>query len=73
MIKLILNYYHRNLIPQTIIRNEIKNILDEQWKRLKFSKFIKEIIPYMPLEPDHIRLIMSNKLSLIGIYIIYNL
>jgi hypothetical protein len=62
MTKLVLSYGNRSAIPQTLLRSEIKSALDEQWSRLRFGKFISEVVPYLPLEPEHIREILRAKL-----------
>lgn len=62
MTKLVLSYGNRSAIPQTLLRSEIKSALDEQWSRLRFGKFISEVVPYLPLEPEHIRDILRAKL-----------
>jgi len=62
MIKLVLEYGNRTLIPRQVIRHEVRASLDEQWSRLRLGKLVKEVVPYLPLEPEHIRLIMQGKL-----------
>jgi len=62
MIKLVLEYGNRTLIPRQLIRHEVRASLDEQWSRLRLGKLVKEVVPYLPLEPEHIRLIMRGKL-----------
>lgn len=61
--KLVLSYGNRSAIPQSLLRNEIKNALDEQWSRLRFGKVVREVVPYLPLEPEHIREILGSKLD----------
>jgi len=43
------------LIPRPLLRSEVKNALDAQWTRLQLGKTIKEVVPFLPLEPHHIR------------------
>jgi hypothetical protein len=62
MIKLVLEYGNRTLIPRQLMRHEVRASLDEQWSRLRLGKLVKEVVPYLPLEPEHIRLIMRGKL-----------
>lgn len=62
MIKLVLEYGNRTLIPRQVIRHEVRASLDEQWSRLRLGKLVKEVVPYLPLEPEHIRMIMRGKL-----------
>ena len=62
MTKLVLSYGNRSLIPQTVLRNEVKMALDAQWQRLRFGKVVREVVPYLPLEPVHIREILYAKL-----------
>lgn len=61
--KLVLSYGNRSAIPQSLLRNEIKGALDEQWSRLRFGKVVREVVPYLPLEPEHIREILKSKLD----------
>jgi hypothetical protein len=62
MTKLVLSYGNRSAIPQALLRSEIKTALDAQWSRLRFGKFVTEVVPYLPLEPEHIREILHAKL-----------
>lgn len=62
MTKLVLTYGNRSAIPQTLLRSEIKSALDDQWARLRFGKVVREVVPYLPLEPEHIREILRTKL-----------
>lgn len=66
MMKLVLSYGNRTAIPQSLLRIEIKNALDEQWSRLRFGKVVREVVPYLPLEPEHIREILQAKLDNLG-------
>ena len=66
MTKLVLSYGNRSLIPQTVLRNEVKMALDAQWQRLRFGKVVREVVPYLPLEPVHIREILYAKLHQTG-------
>ena len=63
MTKMLLTYGDRSLIPKTELRNEVRAALDQQWARLKFGKVISEVIPFLPLEPVHIREILRDKLE----------
>eukprot|EP01032_Pedospumella_encystans_P012998 gene12998-14995_t len=62
MTKLVLTYGNRSAIPQSLLRSEVKTALDEQWVRLQFGKVVREVVPYLPLEPEHIRDILRTKL-----------
>jgi hypothetical protein len=62
MTKLVLSYGNRSAIPQALLRSEIKTALDAQWSRLRLGKFVTEVVPYLPLEPEHIREILQAKL-----------
>jgi hypothetical protein len=48
MTKLVLRYGDRSLVPQSVLRSEVKDALDKQWARLRFSKVVREVVPYMP-------------------------
>lgn len=67
MTKLVLTYGNRSAIPQTLLRSEIKSALDDQWARLRFGKVVREVVPYLPLEPEHIREILRTKLHNTGL------
>ena len=62
MTKLLLTYGNRSAIPQSVLRNEVKSALDSQWERLRFGKTIKEVVPFLPLEPEHVREVLTSKL-----------
>jgi hypothetical protein len=61
--KAVLRYNDRHLIDGTFLKNEVKALLDKQWERLQFGKTITHVIPYMPLEPFHIDLILHKQLD----------
>lgn len=63
MIKLLLAYGEKDLIPKAKLRSEVKSALDDQWNRLQFGKLIKEVIPFLPLEPHDISEIFLVKLK----------
>lgn len=63
MIKLLLAYGEKDLIPKAKLRSEVKSALDDQWNRLQFGKLIKEVIPFLPLEPQDISEIFLLKLK----------
>lgn len=63
MTKILLKYGDRQDIPIQVLRNEVKEALDQQWDRLRFGKVIKEVVPYLPLEMNHMRDIMTLKLE----------
>ena len=62
MESLMLAYDGRDLIPQHILRAEVKTALDKQWQRLQFGSVVSEVIPYLPLERPQIEQIMALKL-----------
>lgn len=61
--KAVLRYNDRHLIDGTFLKNEVKALMDKQWERLQFGKTITHVIPYMPLEPFHIDLILHKQLD----------
>ena len=63
---LLLAYEDRALIPQQILRAEVKKALDRQWERLHFGSVISEVIPYLPLEQTQIEQIMTLKLKIMS-------
>ena len=67
MIKVLLAYQHRSLVPTNTIREVVKDALDAQWERLKLGKYIKEVVPFLPLERQHIQHIFAIKVQQIGI------
>jgi hypothetical protein len=67
MINLLLIYGNYDLIPKNLLKNEVRSILDKQWKRLSYSKNVKGIIPFLPLEKIQIEEIFRLKLQEMGI------
>src|ERR1700741_397177 len=63
MTKMLLTYGDRSLIPKNELRNEVKTSLDKQWNRLRLGKVINEVVPFLPLEPPHIKDILKDKLT----------
>jgi DNA polymerase III delta prime subunit len=63
MIKLLLTYGSNTLIPKQHLRSEVKLALDDQWNRLQFSKHIKDVIPFLPLQKQDIHKIADLKLN----------
>ncbi|KAJ1441782.1 hypothetical protein B484DRAFT_442577 [Ochromonadaceae sp. CCMP2298] len=66
MTKLVLRYGDRALVPQSVLRSEVRAALDAQWARLRFGKVVREVVPYLPLEPRHMRAILRAKLRQLG-------
>lgn len=62
MENLLLAYEDRALIPQQLLRSEVKQALDRQWARLQFGSVVSEVIPYLPLEQLQVMQVMSLKL-----------
>jgi hypothetical protein len=67
MTNLLMKAGDRSSISTYELRNEIKRSLDKQWERLNFGKSINEVIPYLPLEPQHIEAIFFSKIQKIAI------
>ena len=63
MIKLLLKHGDRADIPRTVLRNEVKAALDEQWERLIFGKVVNEVVPFLPMEQVHIEQVLRVKLN----------
>lgn len=68
MIKLLLRFGSRQSIPLPILRNEVKAAMDEQWAGhgLQFGKMIDEVVPFLPMEQNHIELVLDVKLQQLG-------
>lgn len=60
---LLLSYGTREAIPLPTLRMEVKEALDDQWARLRFGKTIKAVVPFLPLEPTHVKRILHSKLK----------
>ena len=67
MIKMLLAYDQRHLIPQPMLRAVVKEALDAQWERLQFGKYIKEVVPFLPLEVEHMQRIFRLKVQSLGV------
>jgi ATP-dependent Clp protease ATP-binding subunit ClpA len=63
MTKLLLAYGDRQALPQNVLREEVKKALDEQWSRLQFGKMIHDVVPFLPLEPSHLKEILEFKIQ----------
>jgi hypothetical protein len=63
---LMLTYENRSSIPHFLVREKVKKALDDQWSRLEFGKTIREVIPYMPLEREHIEDVLRSKIEIMG-------
>eukprot|EP01036_Dinobryon_divergens_P032935 gene32935-42622_t len=59
--KLVLKYRDRSRIPPEELREEVRKLMEKQWRKLQFQRNIQEVIPFMPLERSHIRRIMAMK------------
>lgn len=55
MIKLLLLHGNRLGLPHTTLRREVKRILDTQWSRLGLGRRVSEVVPFLPLEPEHVQ------------------
>ena len=64
MTSLLLKYKNRNQIPVNLLKNSLKHALEEQWQRVQFTKVIKGIVPFLPLESLHIEQVSSISLVL---------
>jgi hypothetical protein len=63
MTKIVSKFGDRSSVPIYELRKEIKNSLDAQWERLEFTKSINEVVPYLPLEPQHIQEVIIKKME----------
>lgn len=63
MVKLLLAHGGDRLaVPTGALRREVKLALDQQWDRLGVGKSIDEVVPFLPLEREHLQLILATKL-----------
>jgi ATP-dependent Clp protease ATP-binding subunit ClpA len=63
---LILQHEDRDFIPIQTIQINMKNALDEQWKRLRFGETIRNVIPFLPMETPQIEAVFRLKLKSIA-------
>ena len=63
MLKMIMSYPHRQDIPQAVLVSLVKDALDDQWKRLQFGKLVNEVVPFLPLNVQHITDIILKKVE----------
>lgn len=63
---LLLLHEDRDAIPIQTIQIEMKNALDEQWKRLRFGETIRNVIPFLPMESSQIEAVFRLKLKSIA-------
>ena len=63
MIDLLLKYGEKSLVPRQSLREAVKGALNEKLSaNLQFGKYIKDIIPFLPLEPNDLTSILKLKL-----------
>lgn len=60
---LLLRYKGRPNTPRASLVAAVQGALDQQWGRLTFSKTVTGIVPYLPLEPEHIEQITHLKVQ----------
>ena len=64
MIDLLLKYGDKTLIPRQSLREAVKVALNQKLSsNLQFGKYIKDVIPFLPLEPNDLISILKLKLS----------
>ncbi len=76
MIKLLLQHGSRDTIPRSTLRTEVKAALDDQWAGsslsassmtstdpVKIGKIIDEVVPFLPMEQEHIEEVLSMKIT----------
>ena len=66
MTRLLLKYQTRSAIPINILRNEVKQTLDEQWQKLQFGRNINEVVPFLPMEQPHIQDVLLLKFNMLS-------
>ena len=67
MTRLLLKYQKRSAIPINVLRHEVKQTLDEQWHRLQFGKAVNEVVPFLPMEQEHIQDVLSLKVYMLAV------
>jgi hypothetical protein len=68
MTHLLVSHKEREHIPINLLRNQVKVSLDETlWARLKIAQNINEVVPFLPLEPRHVRQILQAKVQQLNI------
>lgn len=53
----------RKTIPRQVLRDHVKSALAEEYFHTQFTKHIKEIVPFLPLERGNIKAILRLKLT----------
>ncbi|CAN0185152.1 unnamed protein product, partial [Laminaria digitata] len=48
------------------LQSAVKIALDEQWDRLRFGKVVDKVIPYLPMDPASIVLVIELKLEMLA-------
>ena len=66
MTRLLLKYQTRTAIPINVLRHEVKQTLDEQWQKLQFGKSVNEVVPFLPMEQEHIQEVLKLKFHLLA-------
>ena len=66
MTRLLLKYQKRTAIPTNLLRDEVKQALDEQWSKLRFGKTISEVVPFLPMEQQHIQDVLALKFFMLA-------
>ncbi|RHY85588.1 hypothetical protein DYB35_011277 [Aphanomyces astaci] len=68
MEQLLIQYDDRRHVPATQLENDVKRALDAQWTRLQFGKMVRQVVPFLPFEPQHIVLVIQAKLDQLSEY-----
>jgi hypothetical protein len=64
MINLLLKYGEKSLVPRQLLRESVKKALNEKLpSNLQFGKYIKDVVPFLPLEPIDLISILKLKLT----------
>ena len=66
MTRLLLKYQTRTAIPINVLRHEVKQTLDEQWQKLQFGKSVNEVVPFLPMEQEHIQEVLNLKFLMLA-------
>jgi hypothetical protein len=55
MARMMLSFGGRGRVPATVIRQDVQDYLDTELERLKLGKIISDVVPFLPLQQDHLQ------------------
>eukprot|EP00904_Undaria_pinnatifida_P001512 jgi/Undpi1/11361/HiC_scaffold_30.g13658.m1 len=57
------SFRSRSDVVAGVLQSAVKIALDEQWDRLRFGKVVDKVIPYLPMDPASIVLVIELKMQ----------